>query len=279
MKALYDGLSFACSKKVTSLYSTSFSWSVRMLKSRIRGHIYNIYGFVRLADEIVDSFHGYDQAALLDAFEQDFYSALEKDISLNPIIHAFQLSIKKYDIDLALVEAFLKSMRMDLAPAVYESRETYSDYIYGSADVVGLMCLQVFVEGDKAKYESLKDSAMRLGSAFQKINFLRDIKNDLALLNRSYFPQIQLEGMNAESKAIIIDEIEEDLREAYLGIRQLPSSAKFGVYTAYLYYRKLLHKLKSTPSEEILQKRVRVRNPMKAALLLKSFLHVKLNML
>ncbi|WP_372746715.1 phytoene/squalene synthase family protein [Lutibacter sp.] len=279
MKQLFDNTSFMCSKIVTKKYSTSFSLAVKMLSPKIREGIYSIYAFVRFADEIVDSFHGYDKNKLINQFEADYYSALEAGISLNPILNCFQLTVKKYNITDELVQAFLTSMKLDLNKTEYKTQDEYNNYIYGSADVVGLMCLKVFVNGDNEKYESLKEPAMKLGSAFQKVNFLRDLKDDYEILNRSYFPGVNLKSLNFEEKQVIINEIEEDFAEAYKGIKLLPIEAKFGVYTAYIYYKRLLSKLKSTPSEKILTTRIRVSNPMKLSLLARSFLVFKLNML
>ena len=279
MKQLYDDTSFFCSKIVTKKYSTSFSLAVNMLSPKIRESIYSIYAFVRFADEIVDSFHGYDKNKLMNQFEADYYTGLEAGISLNPILNCFQLTVKKYNITDVLVQAFLTSMKLDLNKTEYKTQAEYNNYIYGSADVVGLMCLKVFVNGDDEKYESLKFSAMKLGSAFQKVNFLRDLKDDYEILNRSYFPGVNLKSLNFEEKQAIISEIESDFEEAYKGIKLLPIEAKFGVYTAYIYYKRLLSKLKDTPSEEILTTRIRVSNPMKISLLARSFLVFKFNLL
>lgn len=279
MKQLFDQTGFACSKVVTKKYSTSFSLAVNMLSPKIREDIYSIYAFVRVADEIVDSFHGYDKNKLINQFEADYYTALEAGISLNPILNSFQQTVKKCNITDDLVQAFLTSMKLDLNKTEYETQAEYNNYIYGSADVVGLMCLKVFANGDDEKYESLKSYAMRLGSAFQKVNFLRDLKDDYEVLNRSYFPGIDLKKLDISAKNKIIDEIEDDFSEAFKGIKLLPLEAKFGVYTAYIYYRRLLSKLKSTPSEKILTTRIRVSNPMKLSLLARSFLVFKLNLL
>ena len=279
MKQLFDDTSFNCSKIVTKNYSTSFSLAVKMLSPKIRGGIYNIYAFVRCADEIVDSFHGYDKMALINKFEADYYTALDNGISLNPILNSFQHTVKKYNITDDLVQAFLTSMKLDLNKTEYNTVDEYNNYIYGSADVVGLMCLKVFVDGDTEKYENLKGPAMKLGSAFQKVNFLRDLKDDYEVLNRSYFPGINFKSLDYQSKQTIIDEIESDFAEAYKGIKLLPIEAKFGVYTAYIYYRRLLHKLKETPSEKIMTTRIRVSNPVKLSLLARSFVVFKFNLL
>ena len=279
MKQLFDEVSFACSKNVTKKYSTSFSLAVYMLSPKIREAIYSIYAFVRFADEIVDSFHDYDKESLLNEFEASYYKAYAQNISLNPILNCFQHTVKKYHITDDLIQSFLKSMRADLNKETYETVEEYHNYIYGSADVVGLMCLKVFVNGDDEKYESLKFSAMKLGSAFQKVNFLRDLKDDYELLHRSYFPGVNLKELGVTEKEAIIAEIEADFKEAFSGIKQLPLEAKFGVYTAYVYYKRLLKKLNNTPSGEILNTRIRVSNPVKISLLAKSFVVYKLNLL
>jgi phytoene/squalene synthetase len=277
MKKILDQLSEVCSKSVTKSYSTSFYSAVSMLGESIRQDIHNVYGFVRFADEIVDSFQGYDKLFLLDKFEKDYYDSLKHKISLNPILNAFQKTVHKYNIDLSLIEAFLFSMRMDLDKKDYFSREDYERYIYGSADVVGLMCLKIFVNGDEAEYQRLKPSAMKLGSAFQKVNFLRDFKSDIELLERSYFPNVNLEELDYQSKHDIIQEIKNDFDQAYEGIVQLPSSSKRGVYTAYVYYKRLLKKLDDTPYEDILESRIRVNDLTKMGLMAKSFVEVKFN--
>ncbi|MDA7798622.1 phytoene/squalene synthase family protein [Flavobacteriaceae bacterium] len=280
MKELFDQVSFDTSKLVTKKYSTSFSLAVKMLSPTIRSAIYNIYGFVRFADEIVDTFHDYKKEELLDDFEKEYYKALENGISLNPILNSFQATVKRYNITDDLVKSFLKSMRADLSKTAYETQEEYNEYIYGSADVVGLMCLKVFVDGDDEKYNELKNAAMRLGSAFQKVNFLRDLKDDFELLNRSYFPNVDLTSLDTESKHLIIKEIEDDFDFAFNhGILKLPVEAKFGVYMAYRYYRRLLKKLNSVPSSEIIETRVRISDPMKINLLARSYVKYKLNMI
>jgi len=278
MKALFDETSFKCSKIVTKKYSTSFSLAVKMLSPKIREAIYSIYAFVRFADEIVDSFHNYNKENLILQFEKDYYRSTQEGISLNPILNSFQLIVKKYDISDNLIQSFLTSMKLDLNKAHYKTADEINDYIYGSADVVGLMCLKVFVNGNDEKYESLKTSAMSLGSAFQKVNFLRDLKDDYEVLNRSYFPNVDLESLDMDSKIKIISEIENDFKEAYKGIKKLPIEAKFGVYTAYIYYKKLLKKLKRTPSEKIMNSRIRISNPLKLGLLARSFVVFKLNL-
>ncbi|MEQ8419827.1 MAG: phytoene/squalene synthase family protein [Arenibacter algicola] len=278
MKSIFDAVSQACSKLVTQHYSTSFSLATKMLAPSIRGDIYNIYGFVRFTDEIVDSFHDYDKLFLLNKFEEDLQDALDQKISLNPILNSFQHTFHKYGIPLHLVTSFLKSMRMDLEKRIRLTESQYQEYIYGSADVVGLMCLMVFVKGDEIAYEKLKTSAMALGSAFQKVNFLRDLKNDFEDLNRTYFPNTNLQNLTEEAKNKIVDEIKADFKLGYSGIIQLPREAKFGVYTAYRYYFKLLKKLQDTPSSKIMCSRIRVSNPQKFRLLVKSYINYKLKL-
>ena len=279
MKSIFDTVSYRCSKIVTQSYSTSFSLATKMLSDLIREDIYNIYGFVRFADEIVDSFHGYDKELLFKNFEVDMYRAIENKISLNPILNAFQHTVHKYKIQPSLYEAFMKSMRLDLHKKDYLTDEEYREYIYGSADVVGLMCLKVFVNGDETKYDELKEGAMHLGSAFQKVNFLRDLKADFEELNRTYFPNTDLSQLDEQSKLVIIKDIETDFQKGYEGIMNLPVEAKFGVYTAYRYYKKLLDKLKATPSLEIKNTRIRVPNYQKFGLLAKSYMNYRLNMI
>ncbi|MDA9349269.1 phytoene/squalene synthase family protein [Polaribacter sp.] len=280
MKDLFDDVSDGCSKLVTQKYSTSFSLAVNMLSPKIRADIYNIYGFVRFADEIVDTFHDYNKADLMAHFEKDYYAAKSQGISLNPILNSFQKTVSRYDIPDEMVQAFLKSMKADLHKTEYTTKEEYDEYIYGSADVVGLMCLKVFVNGDDKMYEDLKDAAMRLGSAFQKVNFLRDLKDDYEVLNRSYFPNIDLGKLDAASKDLIIDEIEADFEYAFSnGILNLPTEAKFGVYMAYRYYRRLLKKLHKIPSEKIMDSRIRISDPMKINLLARSYVKYKLNII
>jgi len=279
MKSLFDNVSRLCAKTVTTSYSTSFASATKMLSPSIRQDIYNIYGFVRFADEIVDSFHDYDKPVLFERFEQDLENALTDKISLNPILNAFQETYHKYDIDKAHVDSFMKSMRLDLTKSDYLTDAEYKEYIYGSADVVGLMCLTVFVKGDKQQYDSLKESAMSLGSAFQKVNFLRDLKADFEGLSRTYFPNTNLLELDEASKQKIIAEIEEDFAKGLAGINRLPIEAKFGVYTAYRYYRKLLTKLKSVPSAEIKNTRIRVPDYVKASLLARSYVKYRLNLI
>ncbi len=278
MKTIFDDVSFSCSRMVTQSYSTSFALAAKMLSPSIRQDIYNIYGFVRFADEIVDTFHEYNKEELLNNFEIAMETALADKISLNPILNAFQNTYHKYEIPHHLIEAFMKSMRMDLTKKDYQDFHEYKEYIYGSADVVGLMCLCVFVNGDKSKFEELKLSAMALGSAFQKVNFLRDLKTDFEDLDRSYFPNTNLMELDEISKKRIVDEIKADFTLAHSGILKLPKQAKFGVYTAYRYYKKLLQKLQSTPPMEIKNTRIRVPDYQKLGLLAQSYVNYKLQL-
>mgnify|MGYP005645034093 FL=1 len=278
MKHLYDSISSESSKIITKKYSTSFSIAVNLLSSNIREAIYNIYGFVRVADEIVDSFEEYPKEELLDRFEEEYRYSLKVGISTNPVINAFQGTVSKYNIDHALVDSFLKSMRTDLEKQNYDNQEEIDNYIYGSADVVGLMCLKVFVQGDDEKYNNLKEPAMKLGSAFQKVNFLRDLNEDFENLNRSYFPNINPNNFTEEDKSKVLLEINNDFEEAYKGIVKLPKEAKLAVYVAYKYYFNLLHKIERTPSKTLKEKRIRVSNPKKMALLVESYFNFKLNL-
>jgi phytoene/squalene synthetase len=279
MKAIFDTVSYDCSKIVTQTYSTSFSLASKMLSKSIRMDIYNIYGFVRFADEIVDSFHDFDKESLFNKFTEDLELALKDKISLNPILNSFQHTYHKYQIDKNLVDAFMKSMRLDLHKTEYLTEDEYKAYIYGSADVVGLMCLKVFVKGDDEQYEVLKDTAMSLGSAFQKVNFLRDLKADFEGLDRTYFPNTDLNNLNEETKQYIIDDIEADFAQGLIGIKKLPIEAKFGVFMAYRYYHQLLKKLKNTPALQIKESRIRVSNPKKIELLMRSYVKYQLNLI
>ena len=274
MISLFNNISQEFSKQVTIKYSTSFSLATKTLNSSIRNHIYNIYGFVRFADEIVDTFHEFPKKELLENFEKNLFMALKNKISLNPILNSFQITVNKFNIDYSLIESFLMSMKWDLSKKEYKSQKEYKEYIYGSADVVGLMCLKVFVNGDQLKYEELMPNAMALGSAFQKVNFLRDLKDDFENLNRSYFPNIDFTNFSEKSKKRIINEIKNDFSLALKGIKNLPKGSRLGVYTAYKYYSKLLYKLEKTPSIEIKSTRIRIPNYQKIKLLLYSyFLH------
>ena len=279
MKSIFDKISFECSRNVTQSYSTSFSSAVKMLAPSIRQDIYNIYGFVRFADEIVDSFHDYNKEELFKQFETNLALALDQRISLNPILNAFQHTVRKYNIPTEMIDAFMKSMKLDLTKTEYKTQEEYNEYIFGSADVVGLMCLKVFVKGDESKFEELKHSAMRLGSAFQKVNFLRDLKADFEGLSRTYFPDTDLNKLDEVSKLKIIAEIEADFKAGFEGIINLPLEAKFGVYTAYVYYKQLLSKLKKTPSAEIKNTRIRVPDYQKYGLFAKCYFSYKLNII
>ncbi|MCA0132358.1 phytoene/squalene synthase family protein [Winogradskyella alexanderae] len=279
MKTIFDNVSKECSKMVTNAYSTSFSMATKMLSESIRQDIYNIYGFVRFADEIVDTFHDYDKEKLFADFSEALENALNDKISLNPILNAFQETYHKYNIDKHLVDAFMHSMKLDLHKKDYLTEEEYRNYIYGSADVVGLMCLKVFVKGDNEKYEELKDSAMSLGSAFQKVNFLRDLKADFEDLSRTYFPNTDLNHLDEQSKKAIINDIESDFAKGLQGIKRLPLEARFGVFMAYRYYNKLLQKLKKTPALEIKSTRIRVPNYKKIELLTRSYVKYQLNLL
>lgn len=279
MKSIFDKVSFDCSRNVTRSYSTSFSSAVKMLAPSIRQDIYNIYGFVRFADEIVDTFHEYNKEELFELFEKDLDLALKNRISLNPILNSFQHTVHAFKIPSDLIDAFMTSMKMDLTKKEYKTHEEYQEYIYGSADVVGLMCLKVFVNGNIEQYEELKHSAMRLGSAFQKVNFLRDLKADHDDLNRTYFPNTDLNELDEVSKKAIIEEIEADFAAGFEGIQRLPLEAKFGVYTAYVYYKKLLSKLKKTPSMAIKTTRIRVPDYQKVGLLAKCYVNYRLNII
>lgn len=278
MKQLFDDVSQEMSQLTTKRYSTSFSLGISFLATELHKPIYSIYGFVRFADEIVDSFHGFDKEAMLADFKVQTYKAIAEGISLNPILNSFQWAVNKYGIPMELIDTFLNSMEMDLQKQFY-SKEQYDLYILGSAEVVGLMCLKVFVAGDDAEYERLKPSAMKLGSAFQKINFLRDLKDDFQTLGRTYFPGINMEEFNATVKKEIEADIEVDFRAGYEGILQLPKNARFGVYMAYKYYFKLFKKIKSQSAQTILTERVRIPNYRKMRILLTSYVRHNLNIL
>lgn len=278
MKELFDIVSQSCSKSVTNAYSTSFSLATKMLAPTIRQDIYNIYGFVRFADEIVDTFHEYNKEKLFNNFEVSLEEALNDKISLNPILNSFQHTVHKYNIEKELIDSFMKSMRLDLSKSTYKTEDEYKQYIYGSADVVGLMCLKVFVKGNTERYDELKDAAMSLGSAFQKVNFLRDLKADFEGLSRTYFPNTNLEALDEMSKQKIIDDIEADFKKGYAGILNLPTEAKFGVFMAYRYYRRLLKKLAKTPAIEIKNTRIRVPNYEKFGLLTRSYVKYQLKL-
>jgi len=262
MDALYNSTCIACSELITKRYSTSFSLGIRLFAPKFRPPIYAIYGFVRFADEIVDTFHSHDKRDLLDRFKADTYQAIEEGISLNPVLHSFQEVVRKYHIDLELIEAFLQSMEMDLYHTAYEE-DLYEKYIYGSAEVVGLMCLRVFTEGDTVKYDALKEPARKLGAAFQKINFLRDIRSDYDVRSRVYFPGVDFERFTESDKKDIEADIKKDFDEALLGIRELPKGSKLGVYLAYVYYTSLFEKIKKAAPEQVLSSRIRVPDSQK----------------
>jgi phytoene/squalene synthetase len=266
MKEKYDRLSAECSRITTQRYSTSFSLGIRFLDKKLQDPIFAIYGFVRLADEIVDSFHDYNKAALLEQFKKDCFEAIENGISLNPILNSFQQVVRDFKIDHELIHAFLRSMEMDLEKQSY-NEEKYQQYILGSAEVVGLMCLFVFTEGDLKLYYELMPAAMKLGSAFQKVNFLRDIGADFLELNRTYFPGLDLANFTDDNKKMIERDIESELHEALTGIRQLPDSSRRGVYLAYQYYRQLFDKIKLSSACAIFSKRFRLSNARKMVLL------------
>ena len=279
MKELFDKISEECSKNVTKSYSTSFSLATKMLSSNIRQDIYNIYGFVRFADEIVDTFHSYNKKELFKRFVDDLNHSLKEKISLNPILNSFQKTVHKYNIDRDLINSFLKSMEQDLKKKKYESLQEYNEYIYGSADVVGLMCLKVFVSGRNDDYKKLKPYAMSLGSAFQKVNFLRDINDDYKKLNRVYFPGVDYGTFNEDVKNNIMIDIEKDFAKALKGIYMLPNNSKFGVYAAYKYYKRLLRKLERASYLQIKSERVRVPNYQKVDVLARSYVRYRLNIL
>lgn len=278
MKKLFDELAYDVSKKTTKKYSTSFSLGILALSPAIRSAIYAIYGYVRLADEIVDSFHDYDKKTLLQRFKTETNIALKEGISLNPILHSFQDTVHHYKIDKVLIDQFLHSMEMDLEQVDYNS-DLYNEYIFGSAEVVGLMCLQVFTNGDKKQFEELKPFAMKLGSAFQKVNFLRDLNEDYKILGRTYFPNIEMNIFDNRVKKEIEKEIEIEFKEALAGIQMLPSSAKFGVYLAYRYYLSLFKKIRNTQAESILEERIRIPNVQKVNVMMRSYVRYKMAML
>ena len=279
MKSIFDKVSEDSSKIVIKRYSTSFYFSSSLLSKSIRQDIYNIYGFVRLADEIVDTFHEFPKKELLNEFEEELWRSIENKISLNPILNSFQNTVNRYSIPKDLIRSFLDSMKMDLEKKEYNSVEEYKKYIYGSADVVGLMCLKVFVKGSNALYSDLSDYAISLGSAFQKVNFLRDLKDDSNILKRVYFPNVNMDDFNEESKKEIINEIELDFKNAIKGIARLPKNSRFAVYIAYRYYNKLLKKLKRTSSENIVKKRVRSHNFQKFTVIARSYVKYQLNLI
>lgn len=277
MKYLFDNLSVKVSKMTTKTYSTSFSLGIYFLNNRLRNPVYSIYGFVRLADEIVDSFEGFNQAYLLRKFKEETYEAIEAGISLNPVLNAFQQVVRQYKIDPELIETFLNSMEMDLEKVDYNC-EKYNQYILGSAESVGLMCLYVFTEGDPDRYALLKPYAMKLGAAFQKVNFLRDMKDDYHILGRTYFPNVNMTQFDGPVKKEIEDEIDQDFKVALEGIKMLPVSSKGGVYLAYVYYTSLFNKIKKLPARQILNERIRITNSKKVGLMVYSLVQNKMRM-
>lgn len=278
MKEIFDIVSAECSKSITRRYSTSFTLGIRLLYRKLHSPIYGIYGFVRLADEIVDTFHGYDKALLLQRFRKDTYDAIKDGISLNPVLNTFQEVVNKYRIETELIETFFESMEMDLNQKYYDQR-LYERYILGSAESVGLMCLRVFCHNNNELYEKLKYSAMKLGSALQKINFLRDIRADQKELGRTYFPGVSFNSFREKNKMMIQEEIELEMNEALEGIRNLPASSRTGVYLAYYYYNALFKKIKSLPASRIMEERIRVSNPHKFGLMINSLIKTKLNII
>lgn len=275
--SLYDKTAFDCSKLITERYSTSFTMGIKTLDKEFHYPIYGIYGFVRFADEIVDTFHDFDKKELLESFKKDTYRAIEEGISLNPVLHSFQKVVREFKIEYDLIDAFLHSMEMDLENREYDEN-TYNEYIYGSAEVVGLMCLRVFCKGDLGLFDSLKNGAKSLGAAFQKVNFLRDIKSDYIERGRVYFPGIDFSDFSGQAKAIIENDIQIDFDKALIGIKGLPEGARRGVYLAYVYYLKLFKKIKDTPAANIQNQRIRIADSVKIALLAKTLVKGKLGM-
>jgi len=278
MKELFDQVSLRCSQITTNAYSTSFSLGIKMLDKKLRNPIYSIYGFVRFTDEIVDTFHDYDKKKLLTSFTKDTYQAIEEKISLNPILQSFQHVVNQYNIDHQLIDSFFHSMELDLEQSSYD-KKGYDEYIYGSAEVIGLMCLQVFCEGDRQQYDSLKSPARSLGSAFQKINFLRDFNDDYQGMGRLYFPNIKMDNFSETIKKEIEADIRNDFELGFQGIKRLPKSAKFGVYVAYIYYLSLFRKVTRKSANEILSARIRVSNLRKLSLLFGAFIRHRLNLI
>ena len=278
MMALFNKSALECSKLITERYSTSFTLGIKTLDRKFHFPIYAIYGFVRYADEIVDTFHDFDKKTLLERFRHDTYQAIAEGISMNPILQSFQLIVNQYKIDHDLIESFLKSMEMDLYQQEYDA-DGYDEYIYGSAEVVGLMCLHVFCEGDKAEFNRLREPACKLGAAFQKVNFLRDLKSDFVDRGRTYFPGVDFQNFGCDVKQHIEADIQRDFDEAYIGIMNLPRGARMGVYLAYMYYQTLFNKIKQLPASRIQHERIRVPNPQKIALLAQTYLKYRLNVI
>lgn len=278
MKSLFDQVSIQCSRLTTRTYSTSFSLGILCLQKQLRDPVYSVYGFVRFADEIVDTFHDYDRRGLLEKFRHDTWQSIEAKISLNPILNCFQATVHRYKIENELIELFLQSMEMDLYKTRYDDAGL-KQYITGSAEAVGLMCLRIFVDGNTALYDELKDDAMSLGSAFQKVNFLRDLKTDMVGMGRTYFAEMASQTLDCENKARIEKSIEADFERGYRGLRKLPRSARFGVYVAYMYYLALFKKIRNCPPERVLKARIRIDNSQKATLLAYSYVRHQLNLL
>ena len=278
MNQLYEKVTARSSQLVTHAYSTSFSLGVRMLPPKQGMAIHAVYGFVRFADEIVDTFHHLPKAQVLKEFREETDLAIERRHSMNPIIHSFQRVYHEYDMEREVVDAFLDSMAMDLGDLTYE-RQSFEEYIYGSAEVVGLMCLSIFCDGDQALYEELKPSARSLGAAFQKVNFLRDLKHDQEELGRVYFPNVDFSGLGHEQKLMIEEEIERDFHHAFEGIKRLPRSSRLGVYLAFRYYLLLFRKIKRVPAHEVMERRIRIDNSRKMLVLVQSYFRAQLNLL
>jgi phytoene synthase len=275
---LFDETCFECSKLITTKYSTSFSMGINAFEKRFRYPVYAIYGFVRYADEIVDTFYGHDQRQLIDDFREETFKAIDRGISTNPVLHSFQQAVNQYGIEKELIDAFLNSMKMDLDKTAYDD-DGYKAYIYGSAEVVGLMCLRIFCENDCTLYEQLMPKARSLGSAFQKINFLRDIKSDYEDRGRTYFPEVDFNNFTEQDKNFIETDIKKDFDDALEGIKLLPRGSRLGVYVAYIYYLQLFKKIRSTTANNIMQKRIRVSDRRKISLYFKAMLHQKLNVI
>lgn len=276
---LYSQTAYKVSKIITQSYSTSFSFATSLMNKEHRDAIYGIYGFVRFADEIVDTFHEHNKAFLLDKFETDLQLALKSGISMNPVLHSFQLVVNKYKIPYEYINAFLTSMKYDLEKKEYKTKLEADEYIYGSADVVGLMCLRIFCDDNDNDFQRLYGPAMRLGSAFQKVNFLRDLKNDAEILGRNYFPRVDYQNFDEPAKQLIVNEIKGDFKKAYVGIKELPPDARLAVLVAFLYYKALLKKLENTPAEKIQQTRLRISNFLKITILVRAVIMSKLKMI
>lgn len=276
---LYTRTTYESSRLIAKKYSTSFYLSSNLLKEDDKMAIFSIYGFVRIADEIVDTFHEYNKQELLDSFESDLRKALDEGISTNPVLHSFQITVRKYNIPFSLIDAFMHSMRMDLEKKIYENKEETEEYVHGSANVVGLMCLKVFTNNNPNEYDRLKQPAMKLGSAFQKVNFLRDLNADINGLNRVYFSNYDFNHFDEQSKAALVSEIRSEFNQAYQGIRQLPGRSRLAVLTAYYYYMSLLRKIEATPPHQVMSARISVANSYKFLLLIKAMVVYKLKLI